>query len=117
LDLYEKSLAIQEEQLPSDHPEVAMSYSNIGVVHQTLGQYDLAIECYSRALKIRLKPLPVHHPNVALIFESIGLVNEKKSEWSKHLHIVKRQLLFMVTHHHLNIFVLWNWKEVSRALQ
>ena len=30
LSYYEKALAIQQQSLPSNHPDLALSYSNIG---------------------------------------------------------------------------------------
>ena len=35
LSSHEKALAIQQQSLPSNHPDLAMSYNNIGLVYMT----------------------------------------------------------------------------------
>ena len=67
LDNYNKSLAIYEKHLPSDHPDLGKIQNNIGIVHRYLGHYDLALEHYHRALQIQLKSLPAYHPDIAIL--------------------------------------------------
>jgi hypothetical protein len=39
LSFYKKGLAIEEEALPENHPDLATSYSNIGQVYSNMGEY------------------------------------------------------------------------------
>ena len=40
---YEKALQIREITLPPNHPDVAESYNNIGLVYERMGEYSKAI--------------------------------------------------------------------------
>jgi tetratricopeptide (TPR) repeat protein len=90
LDFYEKSLAIQKKDLPSDHPHLGSSYNNIGAVHRCLGHSDLALEHYNRSLEIKIKSLPAQHPDVAATYANMGLVYEHKSELNRYNHCCRR---------------------------
>ena len=61
----ERALAIRQQTLGPQHPDVASSYNNIATV--LLGQGDLkqAKEYHERALAIRQQTLGPQHPDVA----------------------------------------------------
>ena len=65
-------LAIQEETLPSNHPDIATSLNNIGLVYSDQGKYDEALEYYKRSLKIYEETLPSNHPDIATSLNNIG---------------------------------------------
>ena len=48
-----------------DHPHVAATYSNIGVVYRQQGQYPEALEMYQKCLKVEEKTYGREHPLVA----------------------------------------------------
>ncbi|CAF4375914.1 unnamed protein product, partial [Adineta steineri] len=52
LTYYEKSLAIYQKTLPSDHLTFADTYNNIGLVYYNMGDYPKAFSYYEKALKI-----------------------------------------------------------------
>ena len=54
---HEKALAINTEQLGSNHVDVAMSYSNLGSVHILLGNIRHAKQYCEMALAIRTEQL------------------------------------------------------------
>ncbi|CAF1435017.1 unnamed protein product [Adineta ricciae] len=83
--LFEKSLQLQLQSLPSNHPDVASSYNNIGTVYSHMGQYSKALVSYEEALKIRLQSLPSNHPSVASSYSNIGAVYSDMGEYSKAL--------------------------------
>jgi len=54
-----RSLAIRENLLESDHPDIAQSLNNLGALYSDLGQYRQALPLYERALGIRQKVLVI----------------------------------------------------------
>ena len=58
-------LAIREKVLGLDHPDVAMSLNNLGLLLQAKGDYTSAEPPYRRALAIVQKALGPDHPDVA----------------------------------------------------
>ncbi|CAF1167451.1 unnamed protein product, partial [Didymodactylos carnosus] len=66
--------------LPSNHPSLATTYNNIGLVHDEKGEYDKALENYERTLEIELKSLPSNHPSLATTYNNIGLVHAVKGD-------------------------------------
>ncbi|CAF1503160.1 unnamed protein product [Adineta steineri] len=74
LIFYEKSLAIDQKTLPTNHPHLANSYNNIGAVHADMGNYSKALLSHEKALEIKQQSLPPNHPDLACSYENIGLV-------------------------------------------
>ncbi|CAF1292715.1 unnamed protein product [Didymodactylos carnosus] len=99
LDTYNKALDIWKETLPENHPDIAKSYNNIGLVYHKKGDYDNALDYYSKALHIWKETLPEKHSNIAKSYLNIGLVYHNKGDYdnaldyySKALHICKETL-------------------------
>ena len=61
--LYHRSLAILENALGPEHPNVAASLNNLALLYKAQDRYDEAEPLYRRALAIREKAL--EHPGVA----------------------------------------------------
>jgi tetratricopeptide (TPR) repeat protein len=51
LQCFEHSLAIRKIFISQNDPEIGISYTNIGVLRSSLGQFDVALEYYNNALK------------------------------------------------------------------
>ncbi|CAF4465040.1 unnamed protein product, partial [Adineta steineri] len=64
LSYYEKALAIRQQSLPSEHPDLGGSYNNIGLVYHNIGDYPKALSYYEKSLAIRLQSLPSNHPDL-----------------------------------------------------
>ena len=62
LSYYEKDLEINKQSLPPNHPDVAASYNNIGLVHEYMNNYSKARSFYERAVDIGQQSLPSGHP-------------------------------------------------------
>ena len=90
---YEKALAIETEQLGSNHVSVATSYNNIGGVHYDLGDLEQAKQYYEKALAIQTEQLGSNHVSVATSYNNIGLVHYGRSWeiWNKPSSIMKRR--------------------------
>ncbi len=75
LALYEQALAIKEDVLGPDHPDVAKTINNIGVVHQIEDELDEAMERFSQVLSIRKKLLHPDHPDIAKSMVNIAIIH------------------------------------------
>ena len=62
---HEEALAIRRKSLPPDHPDIATSLNNLGLVQAELREYAAAKQSYEEALAIRRKSLPPDHPDIA----------------------------------------------------
>jgi len=69
--LYQRVLAIREQALGANHPDVAQALNNLGLVLQNEGRYDDAESVLKRALAIR-EALGANHPLVAQTLSSLG---------------------------------------------
>ena len=62
---HEQALAICRKSLPPDHPDIATSLNNLGIVQYALREYAAAKQSHEQALAIRRKSLPPDHPDIA----------------------------------------------------
>ena len=72
-------MEIQEKTHRHDDADIAMTLSNIGLVHKTLGEYDKALPLYQRSLAIYEKSLGSENPttaagrkNLSALYELLG---------------------------------------------
>ncbi|GJL61086.1 MAG: hypothetical protein NPIRA03_39430 [Nitrospirales bacterium] len=70
--LFQRALAIQEQDLGPTHPDVATSLNNLGELYRSQGQYADAEPLYQRALAIREEALSPTHPDVATSLNNLG---------------------------------------------
>ena len=66
LEMYLAALRVFEKALGRDHPLVADTQYNIGLVHYNQGKYAEALVPYNAALKTRLAKLGPKQPFVAV---------------------------------------------------
>ncbi|CAF3340856.1 unnamed protein product [Rotaria sp. Silwood2] len=64
LSYYKKSLEIQQQSLPPNHPHLAGSYNNIAVAYENMSEYSQARSYYKRAVNITQRSLPPNHPDL-----------------------------------------------------
>ncbi|CAF1305618.1 unnamed protein product [Adineta steineri] len=81
----EKSLAINQRTLPSNHPHLGTSYNNIGIVYYSMDNYPKALSYYEKALAIRQQSLPSNHLDLAASYSNIGSVYYSMDDYSKAL--------------------------------
>ena len=65
------ALSIEEKVLGLEHPDVAMSYCNIGDVYYCKGNYDMALDYYKKALSILEVVYGANHSYVIDVRDSI----------------------------------------------
>ncbi|CAF4010533.1 unnamed protein product [Adineta steineri] len=82
---HEKALAIREQSLPPNHPDLAKSYNNIGNVNSHMGNYPTALSYYKKALQIWQRSLSPNHPDLAMFYNSIGNVHDTMGSYPEAL--------------------------------
>ncbi len=92
LEYHEKCLAIRLKTLGEEHPDVTVSYINIGSIWNYKGNYDKALEYHEKCLVIRSKILGGEHPAVATSFNNIGLSWNRKGNYDKALEYYEKCL-------------------------
>ncbi|CAF1580572.1 unnamed protein product [Adineta steineri] len=77
LSYYEKDLEISRQSLPPNHPDLASSYNNIGLVYENMGNYSKARTYYERAIQIGEQSLPSNHPTLQQRRKNLERVKNK----------------------------------------
>ncbi|MDH3739346.1 MAG: tetratricopeptide repeat protein [Alphaproteobacteria bacterium] len=90
--LYEKALAIEEELLGPEHPDLADKFGNLAELNRNQGNYAQAEQFYKRALKIDQKALGQAHPHVALGLHNLALFYQSQSNHSEAEALFKQSL-------------------------
>ena len=127
LDFFKRCLDIQLKTLGREHPSVANSHNNIGLIWSKKGEYQKALEFYQSCLDIRLKTYGAEHPSVATSNNNIGFIWSKKGEYDKALEFYQKSLDIglkalggehpKVATSHNNIGLIWSKKgEYDKAL-
>ena len=121
MSYYNKVLALTLDQYGENHPDVATSYNNIGLVYDCQGDYPRAMENYEKALKIRLGIFGENHPDVALIYNNIGAVYDSQGDYPRAMENYEKALkillgIFGENHPHVKI-VKENIAEVKSKLE
>ena len=84
-----KELTILEKVLPkvlpSEHPDLATSYNNVGCTYGALGEHQKALEYKLKALEIQEKILPLEHPALAIIYNNVGSTYGDLGEYQRAL--------------------------------
>ncbi|CAF1321878.1 unnamed protein product [Adineta steineri] len=92
LTYFEKSLAINQKILPSNHLNLAMSYNNIGLVYYSMGDYPKALSSLEKALANRQQLLPSNHPHLGASYLNIGNVYSNTGDYPKALSYYEKAL-------------------------
>ena len=83
LSFHTKALEINQKDIPSNHPWLAVSYNNIGIVYADMEEHSKALFFYEKACEIFEERLPPNHPDLATLYENIGLVYKNMREYTK----------------------------------
>ncbi|MCQ2514607.1 MAG: tetratricopeptide repeat protein, partial [Ruminococcus sp.] len=91
---YEKSIAIREDVLESNHPDLASTYNNLGLAYNNKGDYDKAIEYISKALGILEKAYKdnPNYPYLAGAYNNLVGVYINKGEYDKAIEYYSKAL-------------------------
>lgn len=78
--------------LDRNHPEVAYSLHNMGIVQFCQGRYQKALSAYQQALDIRNKILGPNHPDLAASYNNMGIVYRRQGKYSQALQAYTKTL-------------------------
>lgn len=73
-EYYLKVVQMQRELLGDEHPDLASTYNDLGVLSSKRQNYEQAKEYYFKALSIRLKQLGENHPDTAESYCNLGVL-------------------------------------------
>ena len=71
----------------SDHPDVAASLNNIGVVYKKKGDFENALVQYQKALEIRTRVFGSDHLDVAKTRENMAIIYDQQGHYDQALEI------------------------------
>ncbi|MEC4807018.1 MAG: tetratricopeptide repeat protein, partial [Jaaginema sp. PMC 1080.18] len=90
--LAKRALAIREEQLGENHPDVATSLNGLAYLYQAMGNYTEAEPLFQRSLAIREQALGSNHPDVATSLNNLALLYRTIGKYSEALPLYQRSL-------------------------
>ncbi|MDP1826337.1 MAG: tetratricopeptide repeat protein [Archangium sp.] len=70
---FERVLSLQQEHLGAEHPDVASTLNNLGIVLTHLNRDEEAVRRYDESLRLHEKLEGPEHPNVALASQNLGV--------------------------------------------
>ncbi|CAF1329514.1 unnamed protein product [Rotaria sp. Silwood1] len=76
LSNHQMALEIRCNYLPPNHPDLAQSYNNIGLLLHNMRDYANAFSYYEMALEIWKKLFPLNHPASAQTYINIGTLHK-----------------------------------------
>ncbi len=98
---FERVLDLQQEHLGNEHPDVASTLNNLGIVLTHLGRYEEAVARYDQSLRLHEKLEGSEHPNVAFASHNLavalrrmGKALEARAAFERALQIRRKALGF-----------------------
>ncbi len=90
--LYQRALAIHEQQLRPEDPDTAIFLNNLGSLYCDQGKYEQAEPLYRRALEIREQVLGPEHLHTADSLNNLGLLYYKQGKYEQAEPLYRRAL-------------------------
>ncbi len=90
--LHETALRQAMMQYGAEHPHVATSYNNLGVVYSEQGDYPRALEYHQKALAIWQQVFGAEHPDVAVSYNNLGTVYHIQGDYPRALEYHQKAL-------------------------
>ena len=108
--LYRRALRNAIKKYGENHPDVGITFNNIGNVYSHQGNHDKALECFNNALSAFYDR---EHPDIPVICNNIGWIYADKGEYGKALECYTKGLqinteLFGKNHLDVDIAVSYN---------
>ncbi|CAF3389584.1 unnamed protein product [Rotaria sp. Silwood2] len=92
LKFYQKSLEIRQNILSQNHPDLADTYTAIGLLHDNKGKYLKALDFYQKSLDIWRNILPPNYSKLTSIYNNIATIYMNIKEYSKALEYFENSL-------------------------
>jgi tetratricopeptide (TPR) repeat protein len=90
--LFQRALAIREQQLGPDHPHTASSLNNLAELYRAQGKYEQAEPLFQRALAILEQQLGPDHPDTALSVWYLAVLSERQQQYEQAASLYQRAL-------------------------
>ncbi|CAF2517320.1 unnamed protein product [Rotaria sp. Silwood2] len=71
---------------------LSSTYNNIGLMHDLMGKYYIALSWYEKALEIQQKFLPSDHPSLATVYDNIGMIYRSLGDYTTALSYCEKTL-------------------------
>ncbi|CAF4104704.1 unnamed protein product, partial [Rotaria sp. Silwood2] len=81
LKKYELALKSKRDQLPSNHPSIASTLNDIGIVQEKINNDVKALEYFQQALTIGNESLPADHLDLVDYHTNIGRIYDKQKQF------------------------------------
>jgi tetratricopeptide (TPR) repeat protein len=78
--LYQQALAIRQQSLGTDHPDVASSLNNLAMLYQDQNSFAEAEPLLQQALAIRQQAFDADHPDIAQSLNNLALLYYQQSK-------------------------------------
>jgi eukaryotic-like serine/threonine-protein kinase len=102
----EAVLALREQLLGPEHPDLAVTLHNLGVLRSMLGDLVAARALFERALAIREQALGPEHPDLADTVDAVGAIDRELGDLAAARRYQERALAIRITaygRHHRKI--------------
>ena len=87
-----RALALREQALGPDHPDVATALNNLAALYDAQGRYAEAEPLYLRSLGIREQALGPDHPDVAAALNDLALLYDDQGRYAEAEPLYRRSL-------------------------
>ncbi|CAF1163576.1 unnamed protein product [Didymodactylos carnosus] len=81
LGFFRRTLAIEKEILPPNHPAFATVHNNIGTVHSLMGNHSLALQSYRETCRIEGRSLPTDHGTLVVTYNNLGEAHRSNGDY------------------------------------
>ncbi len=83
IPLAERTLAILQQVLGQDHPDIAISLNDLALLYSSQGRYSEAEPLYRQALEMNQRLLGDEHPDVATSLNNLGFLYSSQGRYSE----------------------------------
>jgi tetratricopeptide (TPR) repeat protein len=92
IETFQSALKLDEKQLGSQHPQIAIRHSNIASVYQEMAIFDLAIRHISTAIDIDTANYGLQHPNIAVSYNKLGSIYRELNKLDDSIEFMEKAL-------------------------
>jgi tetratricopeptide (TPR) repeat protein len=113
-ELLQRALAINEAVYGPEHPEIAITLTNLGNVQQQLGEFEAARASQQRALAINEAVYGPEHPEIAITLTNLGSVQPQLGERDRAREHARRAVAIFERHSDLSTHTPRKRKRAAR---
>jgi len=90
--LIQRSLAMREALLSTEHPDTAWSLNNLAELYRSQGKYAVALPLHQKALDIRQNSLGLEHSDTASSLNNLSLLYQNQGKYAAALPLSQKTL-------------------------